>query len=438
MPDVGLVASLGILAAVLVAVTRSPGGRSEVTWTAPAAALVVATGLVGWRQARHVVADLAPTLAFLAAMFVLAHLAEQAGVFRRAAAVLGRAARPGRSPMALLVAVAALAVAVTSTLSLDATAVLLTPVVVAVVAHRPDRDRSLLLTTFLANGASLLFPVANLTNLLALDQLDLTFGAFAARMALPTLVAAVVLTVGCRFVIPGVAAHAHAGTDPAEARPMPTPTPTPTPRPDGPAADRADDRDAWWVVGGIVVLLVAFAVASTRGIRPAPVAVVGTAVLLVVGLARRTVAARSALAAVDLRFLAFVATLGVAVAAPAERGLTRFVADRLPSGTGLGALLLVAAVAAVLANVVTNLPATLVLLPALATRTPTVALAALIGLNAGPMVTPTASLATLLWRRVVRAAGVEPPLARHLVAAAILTPPTVVGAVVALWAVGGR
>ena len=75
---------------------------------------------------------------------------------------------------------------------------------------------------------------------------------------------------------------------------------------------------------------------------------------------------------------------------------------------------MVAAVAAVLANFINNLPAVLLLLPAAAAAGPGVVLAVLIGVNAGPNLTYVGSLATLLWRRVLRQRGEELPTSELL------------------------
>jgi arsenical pump membrane protein len=83
-------------------------------------------------------------------------------------------------------------------------------------------------------------------------------------------------------------------------------------------------------------------------------------------------------------------------------GLDGAMRDMLPSGTGLLALLGVAAVAALLSNVVNNLPAVLVLLPLVAVSGPAAVLAVLIGVNVGPNLTYVGSLANLLWRKVVK------------------------------------
>jgi arsenical pump membrane protein len=83
--------------------------------------------------------------------------------------------------------------------------------------------------------------------------------------------------------------------------------------------------------------------------------------------------------------------------------------------------------------VVNNLPATLMLLAALPAGPAAPLLAALVGLNVGPNLTYTGSLATLLWRKGVRAEAAEPSRRAFFTAAAIATPLAVVAAVGALW-----
>jgi len=413
---------MAILAVVLIGVIRSPGQRSEAMWAVPGAVLVVAAGLVPLHVALTTVRHLAPTVAFLAAMFVIAHVADRSGLFDVAADFLRRA--DGRGAGSLLAAVAVVAVLVTTVLSLDATAVLLTPIVVAATRHRTDRNRALLATAFLANGASLLLPVANLTNLLAIDQLGLSFPAFAARMVLPTLTAAVVITVGCRVLAPAVSLDDADAVDVLRIEAGPETTPT---------RDAGSSTDARWVAIGVGVVLVAFVIASLDHVGPAPVAVAGAAVLAALALSRGLTAPRALARAVDPAFLAFVAALGVVVAAPARHGLTSAVADRLPAGTGLLALLGVAFGAALLANLVTNLPATLVLLPAIGAHRPAFLLAALIGVNVGPNLTVTGSLATLLWRKIVRREHVEPGSGAFFRVTLLTTPIALGAATVALW-----
>ena len=124
--------------------------------------------------------------------------------------------------------------------------------------------------------------------------------------------------------------------------------------------------------------------------------------------------------------------LAVVVDTARRHGLDNVV-DHLPAGHGLGALLGVAVLAAILSNVVNNLPATLILLPALSGRATGVVLAMLLGVNIGPNLTYSGSLATLLWRKVVRTERVEPSLGTFYRTSAIATPVSLVGAVLALW-----
>ena len=102
------------------------------------------------------------------------------------------------------------------------------------------------------------------------------------------------------------------------------------------------------------------------------------------------------------------------VDAAVGHGLGDAARDVLPSGDGLLALLAMAGLAALLANLVNNVPATLVLSSVVPAGHTGLLLAMLLGVNVGPNLTYTGSLATLLWRRVVRAAGVEPSRRRVL------------------------
>jgi arsenical pump membrane protein len=90
----------------------------------------------------------------------------------------------------------------------------------------------------------------------------------------------------------------------------------------------------------------------------------------------------------------------------------------------LATLLAVADLAAVLANLVNNLPAILLLLPALA---------ALVGVNVGPNLTYVGSLATLLWRRVLHERDAEPAVGEFLRLGSRTVPAGLVAATLALW-----
>ena len=148
------------------------------------AALLVAIGVLDWGDATDEAEAIGPTLALLAGLLVLGDGCERAGLFDALAARIAGSA--GGSPRRLLALVFAAAAAVTAVLGLDATVVLLTPAAFAAARRaRLDARPSLYACTHLANTASVLLPVSNLTNLLAFRASDLSFTRFAALMLLP-------------------------------------------------------------------------------------------------------------------------------------------------------------------------------------------------------------------------------------------------------------
>jgi arsenical pump membrane protein len=118
---------VGLLAAVLVVAVTRPRGLPEASAAVPAALVVLATGLLTIDAAWAEVRELAPTVGFLAAVLVFARLADAEGVFRWAGSTLAQ--RSHGRPRRLFALVVVAAVATTAVLSLDATVVLLTPVV---------------------------------------------------------------------------------------------------------------------------------------------------------------------------------------------------------------------------------------------------------------------------------------------------------------------
>jgi arsenical pump membrane protein len=339
-------------------------------------------------------------------VLLLADLADREGLFTWAAAVTAR--RAGSSPQGLLGRVFLLATVVTAVLSLDATVVLLTPVVVATARRmRVPVAPHGYAVGHLANSASLLLPVSNLTNLLAVAATGMSFVHFAGLMVLPQLA-----TVALEYLVLRRLFRADLAQ------------PVSAPVHDVPGTPVL----ALAVVGATVA---GFAVASLVGIGPVWPATAGVVVLAVRQLAIGRTRPPHLVRAANLPFGLFVLGLAVLVLVLQQHGLETLLRDLLPSGDGLAALLTVAAVSALLANLVNNLPATLALLPAAAAGGVPTVLAVLIGVNLGPNLTYAGSLANLLWRRVL---GADAPGAVRFSAVGLATVPlTLVGATAALW-----
>lgn len=408
----------------------------------PAAGLVVALGAVTPREAWEQTRTLLPVVVFLALVLMLAYLCAKEGLFEAVGAAVAR--RCGGSPRRLLTGVFAVACAVTAVLSLDATAVLLTPVVLATASRAGARARPhVYATAHLANSASLLLPVSNLTNLLAFTASGLSFTRFAALMALPWLAAIIVeYAVFRRFFRADLA-------DSAPLAPVPVAPVPVAPARVGPAAPKAPGGGAGagptvpatppppavprFTVVVVALTLAGFAVASPAGVEPAWAALGGVLVLGVRALARRHVTPREMVGAAAPLFCLFVLALGVVVQAVVAGGPGTQLGRLLPDGDSLPALLAVAAVAALLANLVNNLPAVLALLPLAAPAGPAQVLAVLIGVNLGPNLTYVGSLATLLWRRILHRHGIEVELGRFTLLGLLTVPATVAASTVALW-----
>lgn len=337
-----------------------------------------------------------PVLAFLVAITVVAELSEAAGVFEVASHRASRLARGRVWLLWLLVVV--LASLATVVLSLDTTAVLLTPVVLALARQLHVSTAAFAMTTvWLANTASLLLPVSNLTNLLSLQrmhELGIGVGGFVRLTWLPAIVV-VVVTVA---VLAWLFRHDLSGRY------------VPAPAPDG------HDRVLLVTAATVCLLL---GPAFVTGVDVAWPAGAAAAVLIAVFAWRD----RSPLtwSIVPWRAVVLVAVLFSVVYVLGQLGLSSLLTSASGGGEGFWAYLRLSTAGAVASNVLDNLPAYLALEPA-AGDSPTRLVALLIGVNCGPLVTLWASLATLLWRERCRARGVAVSWRRFALRGLVLVP----------------
>ncbi|MDT7654655.1 MAG: arsenical pump rane protein [Pseudonocardiales bacterium] len=348
--------------------------------------LAVSTGLLPAAQAEQSLRRIAPLLLFLGSVIVLATLTKKAKVFD---AIAARLAIVGRgSYLALFLLCVAFASATTISLNLDTTAVLLTPVFLALAQRARIAALPLAMTTiWLANTASMLLPVSNLTNLLAADRVALSAPAFAARMWAPQLA---ILAATMVFLWVLYWRRGRRGVDRYE--------PAPPVRLEG-----SRQRTLFWVAGGSSVMFIAAIPVVGDQIGYAAAA---AATVLVVAFALLD---RSALrlSLIPWQLLIFVTGLFLVVPTLSIHGLTDLVTALIGTDPGAEGAFRAAAAGAGLSNLVNNLPAYAAGETAVPLDNHNQLLALLIGTNAGPIITPWASLATLLCLESCRAYGLR-------------------------------
>lgn len=348
-------------------------------WLAPAAgaALALGAGLTSPPAARAALDPLREPLLFLLAAVPLAVMLDEAGFF---AAVAHRLTAAGHGCGALWI----VAAATTTVLNLDASVVLLTPLYVSVARHTGRDPLALAFQpVLLACLASSALPVSNLTNLIAAEATAAGTGDFLVHLGLPSLVAT---TVGWWLYRWYLTPDRPTGSEPG---------------PEGPGQREAGSplrpHPRVLAIGCplLAAVLGGFVAGPAVGLAPWVVALAADVVLVVV------------LRRAPWRHLPWgtVATAGsLAVLAAATLGETDV--GGLVGGDGPAALARTMAVAGVAANLANNLPALLVALPVLGDGPGPELWAVLVGVNMGPVVLVTGSLASLLWLDAVHRLGI--------------------------------
>ena len=323
-------------------------------------------------EARSAAAQDWPPFVLVSGLLLVGLVADQDGLFAAAGHFLARIARNG---IALYAGAVLLIATVTTVLNLDTSVAFLTPILVYTARSRGEGEAPLLYgCILLANAGSLLLPGSNLTNLIVLGQVHLSGGHFFREMA-PAGVAAIVVTAA----VVGVAHHRSLRT-----------TATVTGHLDQPVLGAG--------LIGIVAATIFVLVLSSPAL---PVAAVGAAAVL---LKSRTWPGQGRRALEVLGVPVLLGLFGIAVTLGTLGRVWSGPADLLHhlgtwATTGL---------AAVLTVLVNNLPAASLL----ASRPPPRPFALLIGLNIGPNLFVTGSLAWALWWKAARTAQATPSLSR--------------------------
>lgn len=419
--------ALAIFAATLTLVIWQPRGLG-IGWSAMAgAAIALATGVIQpgdiptvW----HIVWD--ATFTFVA-LIIISLLLDEAGFFHWAALHVARWG--GGSGRWLFPLVILLGAAIAAVFANDGAALLLTPIVLAILLRldfAPDAALAFIIACgFVADSTSLPLVISNLVNIVSANFFGVTFGRYAAVMVPVDLVslAATLVVLGLYF-----------------RRAVPAAYPVgQLARPRAAIRDPLLFRAAFPLLG---LLLVAYFVTAPFGVPVSAVTCAGATVLL--ALARRggVIPIRTVLRGAPWQIVLFSLGMYLVVYGLKNAGLTDLLVAGLVQLAASGPWLATVGTgfaAALLSSLMNNMPS--VLVGALAIRqAPDLApltrelmvYANVIGCDLGPKLTPIGSLATLLWLHVLARKGYRIGWGQYMRVGLVVTVPVLLAALLAL------
>lgn len=385
------IAIWAISAVATAGVILRPFSWPEAIWAVCGVVALLLAGLIGPEIVWTGALKGADVYLFLTGMMLLAETARQGGLFDWLAALATEYA--AGSPKKLFLLIYVVGVVVTAVMSNDATAVVLTPAVAAAVKTAKVKNPLpyLLICAFVANAASFVLPISNPANLVLFGARLPPLLDWLPRFALPSIAAVLATYATLRFAMRRELSAETVAAD------IPIPVLS------------ADGKLAALGIGATATALLA---ASAFGLPlGAPTLICGL-IAAAAALTRKSAAPGLLVRNISWDVLPLVAGLFVLVEALDKTGLIRMIAAVLhaaiqysSSGAAWGSGLWTA----VLCNLVNNLPAGLVAGGVIGALHPpdAVADAMLIGIDLGPNLSVTGSLATILWLSAIRREGLH-------------------------------
>jgi arsenical pump membrane protein len=413
IPDMSPAAMIWTVAALSAAgVILRPFNFAEAVWAVAGAALLVALGLISIPEALTGVGKGTDVYLFLFGMMLLAEIARQVGLFDWLAAVATSRAKGSARRLFLLTY--GVGMVVTILLSNDATAVVLTPAVAA--AARAAKARQplpyLLICAFIANAASFVLPISNPANLVIYGSRMPPLLHWLPAYLLPSLVSIVATYLLLHWTQRGALQQEIAKDIPR------------------PALSGSGRMAAVGIAATAVVLLASSAFGVQLGL---PTAVAGALTAAIV-LVREKKWPWSIVKDISWGVLPLVAGLFVLVEALAKTGLIDTIATLLHDGAQRSALWTAgsAGIAVALAsNLINNLPAGLIAGSAIQAVpiSDQITRAMLIGVDLGPNLSVSGSLATILWLAALRREGRSIGFGAFLKIGIVVMPPALILAI---------
>ena len=418
--------ALTIFVVTIALVIWQPRGL-DIGWSAlGGAAVALLVGVVSLSDIPVVWGIVWNATATFVAIIIISLLLDEAGFFEWAAL---HVARWGRGHgLRLFVLIVLLGAAVSALFANDGAALILTPIVIAMLRALGYKDKATLAFVmaagFVADTASLPLIVSNLVNIVSADIFRIGFADYAAVMVpvdLASIAATlVVLLLFFRRDVP-------TSYDVTQLR-----TPSDTIR------DRATFR-AGWVV--LAALLAGFFLLEPIGVPVSAVAAAGAVLLLFIAARGHVIETRKVLRAAPWQVVIFSLGMYLVVYGLRNAGLTNHLAgllDLAAQGGVWGAAFGTGIIAALLSSVMNNMPTVLVGALSIEATHATGAVkeamiyANVIGCDLGPKITPIGSLATLLWLHVLGQKGIRIGWGYYFKVGATLTVPVLLVTLAAL------
>lgn len=394
-----------IAGGTIAGVMFRPKEWPEAVWACLGAVLLILGRLVPFRAAAGAVGKGTDVYLFLTGMMLLAELARIEGVFDWLAALAVRASRHSRARLFTLVY--GVGILVTVFLSNDATAVVLTPAVCAAVRKaRADALTYLFICAFIANAASFVLPISNPANLVVYGKGIPPLLPWLRTFLIPSICSILATYAALRWIL---RAEIRGGIDGVESMPVLSPE---------------GRRAALAILGSGAVLICASAFGLDLGLPTCLAALLAIAVATRL----RVQTIREVVSGVSWSVLPLVAGLFVLVEALNHAGALAATTQWLETSSHMSRLagsLSAAFGIAALSNIMNNLPSGLLAGSAVqATHVgPWIRDSVLVGVDIGPNLSVTGSLATVLWLIVLRREGIRITAGRFLKVGAIVMPP---------------
>jgi arsenical pump membrane protein len=404
-----------IAAVSTLGVITRPFKLPEAVWAVLGALALCGFGMLPWSDALHAVGEGTDVYLFLTGMMMASELARKEGLFDYLAALAAK--RAAGSAKRLFFLMYCVGTVVTTFMSNDATAVVLTPAVLAV-AHAVKAEKPLpylYICAFIANAASFVLPISNPANLVIFRDHMPTLLHWLGRFAIPSVLSIVATYWVLRFTQRDALTQKIAADV------------------DVPALSGAGKTTGAGIIVMAAVMLAASAFDVPLGL---PTFCAGLALFMVICVLKRTFLSGH-LAEISWAVLPLVAGLFVLVEGLQHTGVINHLAQIVQSAaqtTPSHAGWISGAVIAVACNLINNLPAGLIAGSALTVAHAPVAIgsAVLVGVDLGPNFSVTGSLATILWLTALRRDGIEVTAWSFLKLGVVVTLPALAAALTAV------